>query len=72
VKCGKRHREEEPPNPLPGSKGSKAKVRPAKQDANLVKLEATAIAEELNARIRAAKMMLQGISYSQVVQAQAP
>jgi hypothetical protein len=59
-------------NPPPGSKGSKAKVRPTKPKANLVKLEATAMAEELKARIRAAKMMLQGISYSQVVQAQAP
>jgi hypothetical protein len=55
------------PNPPPGSKGSngsKAKVRPAKPDTNLVKLEATAKAEELKARIRAAKMMSQGISYS--------
>jgi hypothetical protein len=60
------------PNPPPGSKGSKTKVRPAKPDAKLVKLEATAMAEELKARIRAAKMMTQGVSYSQVVQAQAP
>jgi hypothetical protein len=60
------------PNPPPGSKGSKAKVRPAKPDANLVKLEATAMGKELKARIRAAKMMSQGISYSQVMQAQAP
>jgi hypothetical protein len=59
----------------PGSKGSngnKAKVQLAKPDMNLVKLEATAKAEELKARIRAAKMMSQGISYSQVVQAQTP
>jgi hypothetical protein len=60
------------PNPPHSSKGSKAKVRQAKPEANLVKLEATAMAEELKARIRAAKMMSQGISYSQVVQAQAP
>jgi hypothetical protein len=45
----------------PGTKGSKAKVRPPKPDANLIKLEATAKAKELKARIRAAKMMLQGI-----------
>jgi hypothetical protein len=63
------------PNLPPGSKGSngsKAKVRLAKPDTNLVKLKATAKAEELKARIRAAKMMSQGISYSQVVQAQTP
>ena len=63
------------PNPPPGSKGSnssKAKVRQAKPDMNLGKLEARAKAEELKARIRTAKMMSQGISYSQVVQAQAP
>jgi hypothetical protein len=60
------------PNPPPsskGSNGSKAKVRPAKRDMNLEKLKAMAKAEELKARIRAAKMMSQGISYSQVVQA---
>jgi hypothetical protein len=52
------------PNPPPGSKGSnssKAKVRPAKPDKYLVK------PEELKARIRVAKMMLQGVTYSQVV-----
>jgi hypothetical protein len=43
--------------PNPPSKGSKAKVRPAKPDTKLVKLEATAKAEELKAKIRAAKMM---------------
>jgi hypothetical protein len=60
-------------NHPPGSKGSKAKVvRPAKPDAKLAKLTATALAEELKARIRTAKMMLQGILYSQVVQAHAP
>jgi hypothetical protein len=47
---------------------SKAKVRPAKPDMNLVKLEATAQAEELKARIRTAKMMLQGVTYGQVVE----
>jgi hypothetical protein len=62
------------PNPPPGgSKGSKAKVvQPAEPDTKLAKLEATAMAEELKARIRAAKMMSQGVSYSQVVQAHAP
>jgi hypothetical protein len=73
--CGKRgklHREEERPQPSPRSKESKAKVRPAKPDTKLTNLEATAMAEELKARIRAAKMMSQGVSYSQVVQAQAP
>jgi hypothetical protein len=39
----------------------------AKQDKHLVKLEAKANAKELKARIRAAKMMLQGVTYSQVV-----
>jgi hypothetical protein len=39
----------------------------AKQDKYLVKLEAKANAEELKATIRAAKMMLQGVTYSQVV-----
>jgi hypothetical protein len=53
--------------PSPGSKGSKTKP-----DAKLAKLEATALAEELKATVRAAKMMLRGVSYSQVVQAQAP
>jgi hypothetical protein len=60
-------------NHPPGSKGSKAEVaRPAKPDTKLAKLEATAMAEELKARIRASKMMSQGVSYSQVVQAHAP
>jgi hypothetical protein len=69
-KPGKLHREEERPNPTPGSKGSnssKAKVRLAKPDIILVKLEATAKTEELKARIRVAKMMSQGVTYSQVV-----
>jgi hypothetical protein len=57
-----------------GSKDRKAKVavRPVKLDAKLVKLTATALAEELKARIRTAKMMSQGVSYSQMVQAHAP
>jgi hypothetical protein len=57
-----------------GSKESKAKVAlwPVKPDAKLAKLTATAMAEELKARIRMAKMMLQGVSYSQMVQAHAP
>jgi hypothetical protein len=56
-------------NHPPSSKGSKAKVavRPVKPDAKLAKLTATALAEELKARIRTAKMMLQGVSYSQMV-----
>jgi hypothetical protein len=54
-----------------GSKGSKAKVaaRPVKPDA---KLAATAMAEELKARIRTGKLMSQDVSYSQMVQAHAP
>jgi hypothetical protein len=61
-------------NHPPGSKGSMAKVagRPVKPDAKLAKLTATALAEELKARIRTAKMMSQGVSYSQMVQAHAP
>jgi hypothetical protein len=57
-----------------GSKGSKAKVavRPVKPDAKLAKLTATAMAEELKARIRTAKLMSQGVSYSQMVQTHAP
>jgi hypothetical protein len=35
---------------------------------NLVKLEGAAKAEELKARIRAAKMMLQGVTYSRMVE----
>jgi hypothetical protein len=56
-----------PPPGSKGSKGSKAKVRPAKWDMYLVKLEAEANAKELKAMIRAAKMMLQGVTCSQVV-----
>jgi hypothetical protein len=57
-----------------GSKGSKAKVAawPVKLDAKLAKLTATAMAEELKARIRTTKLMSQGVSYSQMVQAHAP
>jgi hypothetical protein len=56
---------------LPGSKGSnssKCKVLPSQPDMNLVKLDATAKAEELKTRIRAAKMMSQGVTYSRVVE----
>jgi hypothetical protein len=57
----------------PGSKESKAKVvRLAKPDAKLAKLKATALAEELKASIRTAKMMSQDVTYSQVVQAITP
>jgi hypothetical protein len=45
-------------------------ARPAKPDKYLIKLEYRA--EELKARIRATKMMLQGITYSQVVEAPLP
>jgi hypothetical protein len=65
------HPEEERPQPSPGSKGSnssKAKARPpVKPDKYLAKLESEYRAEELKARIRAAKMMSQGVTYSQVV-----
>jgi hypothetical protein len=58
------------------NKGSKAKtkvaVRPVKPDAKLAMLTAMAMAEELKARIRTAKLMSQGVSYSQMVQAHAP
>jgi hypothetical protein len=43
-------------------------ARPAKPDRYLIRLEAEYRAEELKARIRAAKMMLQGITYSQMVE----
>jgi hypothetical protein len=60
------------PNPPPGRKGSnssKAKARlPVKPDKYLAKLEAEYRAEELKARIKATKMMLQGLTYSQVVE----
>jgi hypothetical protein len=56
-----------------GSKWSKAKVsvRPVKPDAKILKPTATAMAEELKARIMTAKLMSQGVSYSQMVQAHA-
>jgi hypothetical protein len=60
---GKLYREETPPPP--GSKWSNSSK--AKPDKYLVKLEAKANTEELKARIRAAKMMSQGVTYSQVV-----
>jgi hypothetical protein len=63
------------PNPSPGSKGNNnnqaKQFRPAKPDM-IAKLETKAKAEELKARIRTAKdqgrMMLQGITYRQVVE----
>jgi hypothetical protein len=51
------------PKPPPGSKVNNSNnVRPAKPDKYLVKLEADNRAEELKARIRAAKMILQGLN----------
>jgi hypothetical protein len=41
-------------------------------DAKLAKLTATAMSEELKARIRTAKLMSQGVSYSQMAPAPAP
>jgi hypothetical protein len=63
---GKLHREEERPQATPGSNGNNA--RGGKPDKYLVKLEAEYRAEELIARIRAQKMMLQGVMFSQVVE----
>jgi hypothetical protein len=63
---GKLHREEERPQASPGSNGNNA--RGAKPDKYLVKLKAEYRAEELIARIRAQKMMLQGVMFSQVVE----
>jgi hypothetical protein len=66
---GKLHQEEERPGPSTGSKGNNSNnARPAKLDKYLVKLEAEYLAEELKARIRAAKMMSQGVTDSQVVE----
>jgi hypothetical protein len=57
------------PKPPPGGKGNNgSNARPAKQDKYLTKLEAGYRAEELKAKIRAQKMMLQGFTYSQVVE----
>jgi hypothetical protein len=79
--CGKRHREEERPQASPsnkgnnggkGSNGSNARRAEPKPDKYLNKLEAVYRAEELKAKIRAQKMMSQGILFSQVAQAQVP
>jgi hypothetical protein len=43
-------------------------ARPAKPDKYLIKLEAEYRAKELKARIRAQKMMLQGVTFNQVVE----
>jgi hypothetical protein len=57
------------PKPPPGSKGNNDNnARPAKPDKYLNKLKAEYCAEELKARIRAQKMMLQGVTFSQVVE----
>jgi hypothetical protein len=57
------------PKPPHGNKGNNGNnVRLAKPDGYLVELEAEYQAEELKARIRAQKMMLQGFTYSQVVE----
>jgi hypothetical protein len=47
-----------------GNNGSNARPAKPKPDKYLDKLEAVFRAKELKARIRAQKMMLQGISYS--------
>jgi hypothetical protein len=57
------------PKPPPGGKGNNgSNARPAKPDKYLAKLEAEYRAKELKARIRTQKMMLQGFTYSQVVE----
>jgi hypothetical protein len=57
------------PKSPPRNKGNNSNnARPAKPDKYLVKLEAEYRAEELKARIRAQKMMLQGFTCSQVVE----
>jgi hypothetical protein len=67
--AGKLYREEEQTQASPGIKGNNGNnVRPAKPEKYLVKLEAEYRAEDLKARIRAQKMMLQGFPYSQVVE----
>jgi hypothetical protein len=53
-----------------GNNGSNARLDKPKPEKYLDKLEAVYRAEELKARIRAKKIMSQGISYSQVAQAQ--
>jgi hypothetical protein len=63
------------PKPPPGSKGnngSNARPTKPKPDKYLAKLEAEYRTEELKARIRTQKMMLQGFTYSKVAQAPAP
>jgi hypothetical protein len=67
---GKLHREEERPQATPpGSKGNNGNnAGPAKPDKYLAKLEAEYPTKELKARIRAQKMMLQGVTFSQVVE----
>jgi hypothetical protein len=53
------------PKPPPGSKGNNSSnVRPAKPDKYIFKLKAEYPAKELKARIRAAKMMSQGFTFS--------
>jgi hypothetical protein len=55
-----------------GNNISNNNTRPAKPDDKYIaRLEAECRAEELKAEIRATKMMLQGISYSQMVVVQA-
>jgi hypothetical protein len=55
-----------------GNNGSNARLAKPKPDKYLAKLEAEYRAEELKKRIRTQKVMSQGLSYSQVAQAQAP
>jgi hypothetical protein len=80
--CGKRHREEERPQASPSGKGNNSggkgnngsNARPAKPkpDKYLDRLQAVYRAEELKARIRAHRMMSQGILFSQVAPTQVP
>jgi hypothetical protein len=58
-------------NPIGNSNSSNNNARPAKPDKDkyLIRLEEECRAEELKARIRATKMMSQGITYSQMVEA---
>jgi hypothetical protein len=55
-----------------GNNGSNARPAKSQPDKYLAKHEVEYCAEELKARIRMQKMMLQGLTYSQVAQAQAP
>jgi hypothetical protein len=53
------------PKPPPGSKGNNGNnARSAKPDKYLFKLEGEYHAKELKARIRAQKMLLQGVTFS--------